>query len=212
MAATLDALQAECDAMRGYDPDWYRKMMHRIPPARVEDRVRYILDKCQGQRVLHLGCGWPPGYLHQAIEKVATVAYGIDVCVPEDCQTGDGFAQANLDSPGAVTALVVSLAAVRVGLVVCAEILEHLGNPGQLLVQLTRLACPVLITVPNAFSRSGYYHVTGGMEAVNPEHVSYYSYHTLKVLVERTGYRITDFCWYNGHPGTAEGLIMLVTT
>ena len=208
-AASLATLQAECDAMRGYDPAWYAKMMHKIPPARVEDRVRYILAQCKGKRVLHLGCNWPPGYLHKALEKVTATLYGVDVCIPATPQAGL-YAHANLDSYGEAVGLVESLTSERIALIVCAEILEHLGNPGTLLAQLKRLACPVLITVPNAFNNAGYYHVTGGVEAVNPEHVAYYSYHTLKVLVERYDYGVQDWCWYNGTPGTAEGLIFLV--
>src|SRR3990172_4625529 len=45
----------------------------------------------------------------------------------------------------------------------------------------------------------------------NPEHVAYYSWHTLKVLVERHGYGIVEWYWYNGEPGTAEGLIFNLT-
>ena len=209
---TLADLQADCDAMRGYDPGWYAKMMHRIPPARVEDRVRYILAQCQGKRVLHLGCNWPPGYLHQAIEKVAAPGgvYGVDVCVPLGPSAGR-CGHVDLDRAQETADLMMSLQAEQIEIIVCAELLEHLGNPGTLLAQLKRLASPVLITVPNAFNTTGYYHVTGGIEAVNPEHVAYYSYHTLTVLVKRYGYTIDDFCWYNGTPGTAEGLIVLVT-
>jgi len=207
--ATLADLHAECDAMRGYDPAWYVKMMHKIPLARVDNRVRYILAQCQGKRVLHLGCNWPPGYLHTAIEKVATRLYGVDICVPPGASEGL-FGRVDLDKGTEAADLVGSLSVEQIELVVCAEILEHLGNPGNLLAQLKRLACPVLITVPNAFNNTGYYHVTGGVESVNPEHVAYYSYHTLKVLVERYGYVLNDWCWYNGKPGTAEGVIFLV--
>lgn len=207
--ATLGALQAECDAMRGYDPAWYVKMMHKIPKASVVDRVVYILTQCEEKRVLHLGCNWPPGYLHQAIERVAGTAYGIDIAIPEEQDAGL-LQHYDLDMETQVARLPYAFQDAKIEIIICAELLEHLGNPGQLLAQLKRLACPVLITVPNAMCSSGYYHVTGGVEAVNPEHVAYYSYHTLKVLVERYGYVIDDWCWYNGKPGTAEGLIFLV--
>ena len=209
MASTLDDLQAECDAMRGYNPEWYVKMMHKIPPARVVDRIVYVLTQCEKKRVLHLGCNWPPGYLHKAIAKVATRLYGVDICVPPGPREGL-FGRANLDKDNEAEDLVGSLHVEKIELIVCAEILEHLGNPGNLLARLRQLSCPVLITVPNAFNTAGYYHITGGVESVNPEHVAYYSYHTLKVLVERYGYIVKDWCWYNGKPGTAEGLIFLV--
>jgi len=195
--------------MRGYDPAWYAKMMHRIPPASVEDRVRYILAQCQGKRVLHLGCNWPPGSLHRAIEKVAEKLYGIDISIPVG-QGRECYVHADLDSEMHSRGLALSLLGQHIDIVVCAEILEHLGNPGNLLLHLKKFDCPVLITVPNAFSNAGYYHVSGGTESVNPEHVAYYSYHTLRVLIERYGYVLDDWYWYNGKPGTAEGLIFLV--
>ena len=209
--STLDDLQAECDAMRGYDADWYEKMMHRIPMVASVNRVQYILDHCVGKRVLHLGCNWPVGYLHKSIAVVAHKLYGVDISVPDGLDDDSLCVHANLDSYIEVHGLTESLKDQNIELILCAEILEHLGNPGNLLNRLKDLQCSILITVPNAFSRAGYYHATSGaVEAVNPEHVAYYSYHTLKVLVERYGYSIQDFKWYNGQPGTAEGLIMVV--
>jgi len=40
------------------------------------------------------------------------------------------------------------------------------------------------------------------------DHVSYYSYTTIKVLLERAGYSIVEHYWYGGKPYISEGLIV----
>ena len=97
-----------------------------------------------------------------------------------------------------------------VNLIVCAEILEHLASPGRLLKQLRYYRCPVVLSVPNAFSEVGFAHLRKGFENCNIQHVSYYSYRTLKTLVERFDYTIDSFWWYTGIPLFSEGLVMVV--
>jgi hypothetical protein len=68
----------------------------------------------------------------------------------------------------------------------------------------------MLISVPNAMLSisDGWLHK--GIENVNRDHVAWYSYTTLKTLVERFGFEVKDFYWYNGQPMTAEGIIFIV--
>src|SRR5690606_6274094 len=67
----------------------------------------------------------------------------------------------------------------------------------------------LLITVPNALSHAGLRHAQKGIEHVNVDHVAWYSYRTLRTLVERCGYGVADFKWYGGVPMFSEGLIFL---
>jgi len=94
-----------------------------------------------------------------------------------------------------------------VDIIVCGEVFEHLANPGRVLKALREYQKPVVVTVPNAFSDSGHFSVSRGIENVNKDHVAYYSYWTLRELVTRYGFTIYDWYWYNGKPLTAEGLI-----
>jgi hypothetical protein len=66
---------------------------------------------------------------------------------------------------------------------------------------------PVILTTPNARSIAGYKWGDRGTECVNKDHVAWYSYHTLKTLIERHGFELRFWGWYNGEPYTAEGLI-----
>lgn len=71
--------------------------------------------------------------------------------------------------------------------------------------------CELIITVPNAMSS----HlmpmaVRTGFECVNRDHVAWYSYRTLRTLIERCGFELMEFYWYGGQPITAEGIIFVV--
>ena len=99
---------------------------------------------------------------------------------------------------------------VGVELVICGEVLEHLSNPGHFLKRLKK-AYPVttIFTVPNAFTDIGRNSLKTGIEQVNSDHTCYYSYTTLKELLDRHAYQIDEFYWYNGRPLFAEGLIFV---
>lgn len=187
--------------------DYIRKMMHRIPDAPVVDRVKYILDRCKGKRVLNLGCA--SGALHQQIKEVAPYAIGADKHEPADLMRDfDAFDKDDVFSTRGTA--YGSTPAIEI--VIAGEILEHLSNPGNLLSALKNMTiqCPILITTPNAFSEPSVRWSRQGYEQVNADHVAWYSYWTLKALVERYGFRIREWAWYGGKPITAEGLIFLV--
>jgi len=173
--------------------DYCAKMMHRIPDAPVVDRIDFILGRCRGKRVLNLGCA--SGTLHQRIREVAKDVTGIDQHEPADIVS-------DLDQAAHLHGIY--------DLVVIGELLEHLANPGNLLQAVRELRCTALITVPNAFSAPSAYWAKQGWEQVNTDHVSWYSWKTLKTLVERHGFTVDDFAWYNGKPLTAEGIIFVV--
>lgn len=94
--------------------------------------------------------------------------------------------------------------------VVAGEILEHLGNPGFLLQRLHQYKAPLLITVPNAYSSAGFANMKKGIENVNVDHKAWFSYRTLRTLVEKCGYEMSEFYWCGGEKLFAEGLIMVI--
>lgn len=197
--ATLDALRESLarPAAKIRSPEYVAKMMHTIPEVKSIDREKFILDRCKGKTVLDIGAS---GRMHALIAKTAAKCYGID---RED---GDGVVGVNLDDVS-VTLPVFD----GVELVVCGEVLEHLANPGWFLQRLKKAyQVPVVITVPNAFSAAGYSHMERGIENINCDHVSWYSWKTMSVLLGRYGYEIDEWHWYGGEPITAEGLIFLV--
>jgi hypothetical protein len=197
--ATIDELRSHLGG--SLTPEYSAKMMHAVPVTTVVDRTAFILERVKGKRVLEFGAS---GKLHEGIVNTAAVAHGVDRESSEDGIV-EGF---DLDDPRQ-DALPVSPKPPQI--IVCGETLEHLSNPGWFVRRLKAQYCgvPVIFTVPNAFGDILRTHMKGGIENVNRDHVCYYSYTTLKTLLERNGYHIAAFHWYNGQPLFAEGLIMV---
>jgi len=194
---TLDALRDGIVEMGNTPPEYWDKMMHKVPSAPVVQRVSWLLERCKGKVVLHLGSASP---LHEELRKVCAKLYGVDHVAKQE----PGYYCVDLDrSPDDLPILP------DVEVVLAGEVLEHLSGPGWLLAMLKEsYTCPLLITVPNAFCPQP--RLQDGYECVHFEHKSWYSYWTLKTLVESNRYTIQRFMWYNGKPMTAEGLIMEV--
>lgn len=198
--ATIDALRESLaqPAHRVRTPEYIAKMLHLLPDAPVVDRAKFILAYCKGKRVLELGASGP---LHEAICQVAAEHWGIDraerphvVAFDLDDVSEPFIPQDN-----------------HPDIIVCGEILEHLTNPGWTLARLHQQypGVPLIVSVPNAFSSVAQKHVKDGLENVNIDHVAWYSPRTLRTLLERYGYAIDSFHWYNGEPGTAEGFVVV---
>lgn len=200
--ATIDDLRAQLGSTHGQVSEDYRqKQLHPIPDAPVVDRAGFLLDLVKGKRVLEFGASGP---MHQKIAAAASLYCGVD---RQDGPNGVlGF---DLDDVSEEALPPTIDAAPEV--IVCGEVLEHLGNPQHFLRRLRAQypGVPVVITVPNAYAAASHKPLAGGIENVNRDHVSWYSYRTLRTLLERVGYSMTLVGWYNGSPRTAEGLIAL---
>lgn len=183
--------------------------MSKLPSVQ---RVEYILSQCEGKRVLHLGCtNWPytedslakSSLLHSAIRDRCKELYGVDADEKGlDLLRKNGFDNlyvANLES----------LEACKISgtfdLVIAGEMIEHLNNPGLFLDGVKRFLGPgsvLLISTINAycFVRALQYAFKGKggeNEPVHPDHVAYYSYSTLKLLLKRHGFQKSEVIFYD---------------
>lgn len=180
---------------------YYEKMIHKIPQNVSVSRLDYILKACKDAVVLDIGCA---GWMHEEIEKVAKECWGIDK-VP---QNGiKNYIQMDVEKEEFSK---VSFKWPQFDLILCGEIIEHLSNPGAFLDKLKIFDVPIILTVPNIGGIGNNYRVMG-IENVNTEHVAWYSYHTLKTLVERHGYHIDDWFWCDGEPLTSEGILFVIS-
>lgn len=196
MYDSLDALQADLTALGRQSAEWVDKMVHHIPDAPCVPREPWLLKRLAGKVVLHVGCAGP---FDAALCKVAQRCYGIDTTPMQRVD----FTQMDVD-----TSLLPVFDDVEA--VLLAEVLEHLTMPGFVLRQVREVyaGCEVVITVPNSFCPQP--RLQHGVELVNVDHTHWYSYQTLTVMVQKCGYTVQEWCWYNGKPYTAEGLIMVV--
>jgi 2-polyprenyl-3-methyl-5-hydroxy-6-metoxy-1,4-benzoquinol methylase len=192
------SLYNEISAHPGLSVEYIDKMLHKIPDRPVVNRVEYLVIATRGKIVLDLGASGP---MAESLQRIAKEYHGVD------CQSNPAiknFYQVDFDRVDDLPDIP------NLDIIIAGEILEHLSNAGHFLDMVHKLQKPVILTTPNAFSEAGNQQLTRGYECVNREHVCWYSYHTLKVLVERHRFKILNWYWYNGKPKTAEGLIFHV--
>jgi ubiquinone/menaquinone biosynthesis C-methylase UbiE len=179
------------------------------------DRVSFLKEVARGKKVLHLGCtGYPfteeiiknEAMLHFELQREARELYGFDFD-REGLETMRAHKVKNL-----YFADLENLQAVELDetfeVIIAGEMIEHLSNPGLFLRGIRRFMRPetnLVITTINAYCgmRMWTYGLRGrgGVhEPVHPDHVAYYSYSTLKVLVEREKLKINRFAFYNTGP------------
>lgn len=178
-------------------------------------RVDFIKEMCAGKKVLHLGCANYPYtqtsidnemLLHFELAKTASELYGFDFDQP-----GIDILVAN-GTPNLYWADLEHLDDVPLeetfDVIVAGEIIEHLDNPGLFLKGIQRFMSgntKLLITTINAYCgmRFLWYGArgrSGSQEPVHPDHVAYYSYSTLSLLMKKHGIAVDTFSFYDVGP------------
>lgn len=175
-------------------------------------RLDVVKSVATGKSVLHLGCTNYP-YTQQAIDndmllhfqvsEVADEIYGFDA---------DKRGIEELASHGVENLFVADLEALdsvdlerTFDVIIAGEVIEHLNNPGLFLKGIQRFMdseSVLLITTVNAYAafRFGIYGLRGkgGVnEPVHPDHVAYYSYKTLSLMLKRHGLETKRFLFYD---------------
>lgn len=182
------------------------QFFHPIPGARlVPSRANVLVDAATGREVLHVGCvdaGMTEAriesdaLLHAKLAKVARRLVGVDV---------DGAGLERLRALGFADLHQASSAdwfpvKERFDVVLLAEVLEHVGDPGGFVAQYAQRIHPegrLVITVPNAFCLITFLRLFRGIETTHEDHVAYYSYVTLRQLLSRVGLTIESIKFYS---------------
>lgn len=175
-------------------------------------RLEKIRELSRGRSVLHLGCtNWPYTdeainagiLLHLDLAKHASELYGFDYDRPgidilEAKGVKDLF-QADVEKLDEVDL------DKKFDVIIAGEMIEHLNNPGLFLNGIKRFMnadTQLVITTINAycamrFALYGLRGKGGVAEPVHPDHVYYYSYSTLNLLVNRHGLNVDEFYFYD---------------
>jgi SAM-dependent methyltransferase len=181
--------------------------VHRVPRARLVDRLAALRELVRGNRVVDLGfvdegqMGAKRGrgtWLHEVVAAEASSAVGIDADAAGverarelgfTAHTGDVESRESLASVGLEPAEVV----------VAGELIEHLDKPGDFLEAVKELVAPggrLVLTTPNAHALTNVLGGLAGRELVNPDHVSWLSWRTLETLLGRHGWQIESLSYY----------------
>jgi len=178
----------------------------------IVQRLDFIKSQCAGKTVLHLGCTNHPYtfdsiemgmLLHDDLRSISEKLYGFDydeagLQLLRDHGFDDLY-QADLEDLGKLELQKTF------DVIVAGEMIEHLNNPGLFLNGIKRFMnaeTKLIITTINAYGAlrlaKYFFHGRGGVnEPVHPDHVAYYSYQTLSLILERHGYAIPEFYFYD---------------
>jgi SAM-dependent methyltransferase len=180
---------------------------HRLPRTRVVDRMDYLRKITHRRRVIDLGFvdegrmtarRGQGAWLHEELSRTATDLIGIDIDESGVAVARDlGFKAhvGDCQDPEDIAALALEPADV----VVAGELIEHLDHPGAFLEAVKCLVAPagvLVLTTPNAARLTNFLASLTNREVVNPTHVAWYSWLTLKTLLEQHGWRLDDFAFY----------------
>jgi SAM-dependent methyltransferase len=179
---------------------------------RLVQRLDLIRDIARGKRVLHLGCTNAPYtqesidsgmLLHNDLVEISSDVWGMDADEAgltvlrsdghKQLVYGDLEKLAECDLDGTFDVIIGG------------EMIEHLNNPGLFLNGIKRFMSEdtrLVITTINAYCamRFLWYGLRGKggiKEMVHPDHVAYYSYSTLKLLLERHDIEVEEFLFYD---------------
>jgi hypothetical protein len=176
----------------------------------VIGRQDFVVLRCRGKKVLHLGCVdsgllyerfLSKELMHQKLAEVAIELWGIDIDADGiSFLRNQGFSNlivgdvCNLDK-------IPELQGQLFDVIVASEIIEHLMNPGLFLDAVSKLMIPnhteLIITVPNAFRISTLIHLLRGVEYVHPDHNYWFSYTTVTNLIKKAGFEIREVYVYS---------------
>jgi 2-polyprenyl-3-methyl-5-hydroxy-6-metoxy-1,4-benzoquinol methylase len=171
-------------------------MVHRLPPARLVDRFRFLADVTRGRRVVHAGfvdagCEalnqGSDAWLHEHLAGVASSLVGIDVDAAGVARArARGYEAHVVDCRDA--AAVRALALPPADVVVAGEVIEHLDDCGPFLDGLHALVDPgglLALTTPNGASLTNAVAALANLEVNHPDHVTSFTSHTLDTMLER---------------------------
>jgi len=183
------------------------KWAREDPLPLVTSKFGRVLELADGKDVLDVGCIGGPGERiedssHFRLEKRARYCLGIDTHAEEIERwkaAGHKVLVANAESFRIDR---------RFDVIVAADLIEHLSNPGLFLQTARSHLHPsgrLCIVTPNALSLNNALTSLAGVKVrVNPDHTCWFDRATLRQLLARYQFRVVEEYWqdYQKHPLT----------
>jgi SAM-dependent methyltransferase len=175
----------------------------------VGRRIDYLVELCTNKRILHLGCVDAGllaeridsgAHLHLRLGSVTRDLFGIDID-PEGIAAlrrmgFDRLAVGDICEAGTLDALDPQ----DFDIVLASEVLEHLSDPGRFLRSLhgwmAGSTAELVVTVPNAFRIATLLDLWKGVELVHPDHNYWFSYVTIRNVLEKSGFGVESIALY----------------
>lgn len=188
-------------------PELRPPSVHRLPKARLVDRVEALRAIVAGRSVIDLGfvdegqMASKRGrgtWLHEVVAAAARELVGVDADadgVRRARALGFRAHVADVEDADSLARLALEPAEV----VLAGELLEHLDRPGGFLAAVRQLVAPggsLVLTTPNAHALTNVLGGLAGRELVNPDHVAWLSWRTLETLLSRNGWSLESIAYY----------------
>ena len=170
-------------------------------------RQNKILDYCKNKTVLDLGfvqhsqdSAYKSTWMHRKICEVADYVAGIDLLADKIETITENLKTVSIK--GDVTKLDEIDLDEKFDVIVCGELIEHIDNPGAMLEGIKKFMHEnsiLIITTPNPWSYVRIKKLRIGNNEknwLNPQHVCWYSFETLKNLLERHNYKEILYDYY----------------
>ncbi|MEM7062782.1 MAG: methyltransferase domain-containing protein [Cyanobacteria bacterium P01_B01_bin.77] len=168
-------------------------------------RDSFILERCKGKRVLHVGCTDYPffenalnhGYLlHDKVAKAAQHVVGIDIAQDDiNAMKSHGYDVRLIDAERMSDYLEKE----EFDVILLADVIEHIVNPGNVIHEAVKALNGeglIIITVPNALGIIRFLKTFFKYEQVHPDHLAYYSSGTLETLAVNFQLKVEELAWY----------------
>jgi 2-polyprenyl-3-methyl-5-hydroxy-6-metoxy-1,4-benzoquinol methylase len=191
------------------------------------EREAWILKRCAGKRVLHLGCTDAPAtaekgdcgiLLHQQLARCTASLTGVDINGEglDILRRKYGFDNLHLHDVEELETLRLPK---PIDVIVAGEVLEHLNNVGRFFEGCKTLlnlnGASLLVTVPNSPSiKRIFAAIIHRSESVHPDHTCYFSPSTLSEAARRHGMRTVEmrmFMWRSSSLESKIGVALCKT-
>jgi len=185
-----------------------------IPKAELVDRDEFLMNLARGKSVLHIGMGgcidddavtttYIAGDLrksfHGKLSAVASSLDGVDInprSIEAMSQAVPGnYAVCDVTSPDFASEFGIR----KYQVVVFGDVIEHLDNFRTALQNLCGVLAEdgiLIVSTVNAYCLDSILKMMVRYESVNPEHTVYFSYSTLRRLLQMNQLEIVDFKYY----------------
>ena len=189
----------------------------KLPKLKYKFEQDWIIARCRGKNVLHLGCvgdftllGGKDASLHYKITRVAKEVSGVDLSRESINELKAFLPESNINSyyVGNVENLESLNFPKKFDIIVAGSIIEHVSNAGLMLAGIR--SClndggTLLIATPHTWGMLQFLRVAfNQIESINPEHVCWYSIPTLQALCARYNFEPVE--WATGYGWRPESL------
>lgn len=189
------------------DPAKYWKF--KFPRAKIINKIPYFKQICKGKSVLHIGCTdhlelinfriKDGAHVHTEIMKITPQVHGIDVNIEAidylkskyDIHNIINYDISNDERPSGLFN--------DYDIILIPEVLEHIENVKDFMLGIKKFMrndSLLILSTPNVHNVHNFFTAIGRYEMVNPDHVNYYSYMTLKRLLEKLDFSVIEWNIY----------------